>query len=447
MDRLDALFAWIESFTNLERSGSVFSARSYQLERMHLLADRLGRPQAAFRSAHIAGSKGKGSTAALLAWSWQASGLRTGLYTSPHVETYLERFAVLEGGRSDPRPRLLASLGARLRRHIEALPQKTLAEYGQPTTFELLTLLAFELFRASDCGAAVLETGIGGRLDATNVTLPEVCLLTPIEKEHTDVLGDTLQAIAREKGGIIKPGVPVYSSAQEPEVREVLRAIAAERGSPIVFADEELESLETSWSTDGTAVRLRFRGEPERRYRLALIGDFQAENAALVALAAGRTLGLGEEALSRGFAAARLPARLELLRTSPAVVLDGAHTPRSVERVLAVFRALFGEEGVLLFGAARGKKIDEMAALLAPAFRRIVITKPGTFKESDPERTHSSFASFQPSARLETDTGAALQLALELTEARRPLLVLGSFYLAGEVRRRMTGPGGQAGSR
>ena len=443
MDRLRELFGWIESFTNLERSGAVFSARAYQLERMRGLAQRLGSPQEAYRSFHVAGSKGKGSTAALLAWSLQASGLRTGLYTSPHVESYLERYAVLENGASDPHPQLLADLGARLRENIETLPREFLEEYGQPTTFELLTLLAFELFRESGCRAAVLETGIGGRLDATNVVTPELCLLTPIEREHTDVLGDTLGEIAREKGGIIKPGVPVYSSAQAPEVRAVLRGIAARQRSPIAFLDEELEDLSSRFTPEGTDLELRFHGEPPRRYRLALIGDFQAENAALVDLAARRTLGLGGEALEQGFLAARLPARLELLRPRPPVVLDGAHTPRSVERVLAAFRALYGSDGVLLFGAARGKKIAEMAALLAPAFQRIVITTPGVFKQSDPVETHRLFQGLCPAARLEPDTGAALALALELTEAQRPLLVLGSFYLAGEVRRRFLAPRGQ----
>jgi dihydrofolate synthase/folylpolyglutamate synthase len=443
LDRLGELFGWIESFTNLERSGAVFSARAYQLERMRRLAQGLGSPQDAYRSFHVAGSKGKGSTAALLAWSLQASGLRTGLYTSPHVESYLERYAVLEHGAGDSRAALLADLGGRLRQHIGELPVEFLEEYGRPTTFELLTLLAFELFRESGCRTAVLETGIGGRLDATNVVIPELCLLTPIEREHTDVLGDTLGQIAREKGGIIKPGVPVYSAAQAPEVRAVLRGIAAERGSPITFLDEELEELSSRLAPEGTELAVRFRGEPLRRYRLALIGDFQAENAALVDLAARRTLGLAGEALERGFLLARLPARMELLRTRPAVVLDGAHTPHSVERVLAAFRALYGTEGVLLFGAARGKKIAEMAALLAPAFQRIVITTPGTFKESDPAETHRLFQGFSPAALLEPDTGAGLARALELTEARRPLLVLGSFYLAGEVRRRFLAPRGQ----
>jgi dihydrofolate synthase/folylpolyglutamate synthase len=443
-DRLQALFGWIESFTNLERSGAVFSARAYQLERMRRLSERLGSPQDGFRSFHVAGSKGKGSTAALLAWSLQAAGLRTGLYTSPHVESYLERYAVLEEGASDSCPQLLVELGACLREGIDALPGEFLEELGRPTTFELLTLLAFELFRESRCRAAVLETGIGGRLDATNVVTPELCLLTPIEKEHTDVLGETLEEIAREKGGIIKPGVPVYSAPQAPAAREVLRGIAADRGSPIAFLDEELAELSSRYTPEGTELAVRFRGEPERRYRLALIGDYQAENAALVDLAARRTLGLPGEALERGFLAARLPARLELLRSRPPVVLDGGHTPRSVERVLAVFRTLFGGQGVLLFGAARGKKIAEMAALLAPAFERIVITTPGTFKESDPAEAHRLFRALAPAARLEPDTGAALELALELTEARRPLLVLGSFYLAGEVRRRLLAPSGQS---
>lgn len=432
---IEELFSWIESFTNLERSGALFSARAYQLERMSRLLERFGRPQDAFRSAHIAGSKGKGSTAALLAWSLQASGARTGLYTSPHVDSYLERFAVLEGGRLDHEPGRLLELGRGLHQGVEGLPEEFLSRHGRPTTFELLTLLAFCLFRDRHCAWAVLETGIGGRLDATNTVSPELCLITPIELEHTDVLGDTLQAIAREKGGIIKPGVPVYSAPQEAEAREVLRATARERGSPITFLDEELESLESRYGLEGTEVALRFRGEPERRYTLSLIGDFQAENAALVDLAARRTLGLSEQALRRGLRAARLPGRLELFSREPAVVLDGAHTPRSAARVLAVFRSLFGAHGVLLFGAAKGKKTAEMAALLAPAFERIVITAPGTFKESEPEAVHRQFSAFRPSANLEARTEKALSLALRLTEGKRPLLVLGSFYLAGEVRR------------
>jgi dihydrofolate synthase/folylpolyglutamate synthase len=438
---LDELFSWIEGFTNLERSGAQFSSRAYQLDRMRRLLERFGSPQKAFRSAHIAGSKGKGSTAALLAWSLQASGLRTGLYTSPHVDSYLERFAVLENGRLDHAPDTLLELGRRMHQEVEGLPRDFLDEYGPPTTFELLTLLAFCLFRDLACPWAVLETGIGGRLDATNTVSPELCLITPIELEHAEVLGDTLQAIAREKAGIIKPGVPVYSAPQAGEVREVLRSAARERASPIVFLDEELESLESRYGLEGTEVSLRFRGEPERHYALSLIGDFQAENAALVELAARRSLGLGGEAIRQGLLAARLPGRLELLSREPPVVLDGAHTPRSVTRVMSVFRALFGPDGVLLFGAAKGKNTAEMSAILAPAFERIVITTPGSFKESEPARVHGQFLALRPSAHLEPRTAEALELALRLTEGWRPLLVIGSFYLAGEVRRAFSARG------
>jgi dihydrofolate synthase/folylpolyglutamate synthase len=439
------LFSWIEGFTNLERSGALFSSRAYQLDRMRRLLERFGSPQDAFRSAHIAGSKGKGSTAALLAWSLQASGQRTGLYTSPHVDTYLERFAVLDGGRLDHAPDALLELGRRMQQAVEGLPRDFLDEYGPPTTFELLTLLAFCLFRDLACPWAVLETGIGGRLDATNTVSPKLCLITPIEREHTEVLGDTLQAIAREKAGIIKPGVPVYSAPQDGEVREMLRSAARERASPISFLDEELESLDSRYGLEGTEVFLRFRGEPERRYTLTLIGDFQAENAALVDLAARRTLGLDDEALRLGLRAAWLPGRLELLSREPPVVMDGAHTPRSVSRVLAVFRALFGSAGVLLFGAAKGKNTAEMSAILAPAFERIVITAPGSFKESEPELVHRQFLALRPSAHLEPRTAEALTLALHLTEGRRPLLVLGSFYLAGEVRRAFSARGQSPG--
>lgn len=429
---LDELFAYIESFTNLERSGALFSSRSYQLDRMRLLLERFGSPQGGFRCVHIAGSKGKGSTAALLAWALHQAGYLTGLYTSPHVESYLERIAVLPDG---PEPELLLAMGERMHQGIEELPEELLQNYGRPTTFELLTLLAFCAFRESACRYAVLETGIGGRLDATNTVLPELCLITPIEREHTDVLGDTLESIAREKGGIIKPGVPVFSSPQEAVVREVLRGIARERASPICFLDEELASLDCSYSVGGTQVRLRPKGEGESRYRLSLIGDYQGENAALVHLAGTRVLSLPERALQEGFEKASLPGRMEIVRHEPAVVLDGAHTPHSVARVLQVFRTLFGEDGVLLFGAAKGKKTDEMAALLAPAFKRIVVTAPGSFKESEPEKVYRQFRSLQPAARLEKRTGVAVQMALELTGGKRPLLVTGSFYLVGEARR------------
>jgi len=428
---LEEVFRYIESFTNLEKSGSLFTSRSYRLDRMQLLLERFGHPQLAYRTIHIAGTKGKGSTATLLAHALKSAGVRTGLYTSPHVISYVERIEVL--GQEPDTPWILA-LGEQIRAAVERLPAETIQTMGSPNTFELLTLLAFCTFREAGCEYVVVETGIGGRLDATNLVDPELCLITPIELEHTDVLGDTLEAIAREKAGIFKPGKPIYSAPQPGEVRKELKLAAERAGSPITFLDEQLDSFQAHFSASGTQLRFALKGGQEFSYSLALIGTVQAENAALVHLAAERSLPWLLPALETGFAAASLPARMEVLRRDPAVVIDGAHTPRSVQIVLDTFTRLFGTEGVLLFAAAAGKKIPEMAQILAPAFREVVVTTPGTFRESNAEEVRRAFARLNPNTLLIPETAQALSRARQLAGSQRPLLVTGSFYLAGLVR-------------
>jgi dihydrofolate synthase/folylpolyglutamate synthase len=259
-------------------------------------------------------------------------------------------------------------------------------------------------------------------------------VITPIELEHTEVLGNTLEAIAREKAGILKPGVPVICAPQTAEAEDVLRATAAQRGCPITFLDEELERLEVRCTPEGTGVRLRLRDGTEQALRLAMLGAHQGENAALAFLAL-RRLGLAPEAIAAGCAAALLPARMELLRRDPPVVLDGAHTPRSVARVLESFGTLFPAKGVLLFAAAADKRIGEMAAILAPAFQAIVTTSTGGLRESRPQEVHDLFARVNPATELVVEPGAALERALDKAAGRLPLLITGSFYLAGEVRR------------
>ena len=459
---LGEAFAWIESFTNLERSPSLFNPRSYQLDRMRALCAASGDPQRAVPTVHLAGTKGKGSTAVLIAEGLRHAGRRTGLYTSPHVTSYRERIRVLSGGRlgagtragvetgaateapEGPSEALLLSQAEDLRGLVESLPGKLLEEYGPPSTFELLTLLAFRTFRASDCDIVVVETGIGGRLDATNLILPELTLITPIELEHTEVLGDTLEAIAWEKAGIIKPGVPVICAPQKPEAETVLRSAARERGCPIAFLDEELSELDVRCTPEGTRVRLRLRDGAGQELRLAMLGAHQGENAAIAFLAL-RRLGVPAAAATAGFAAAALPARMEVLRRRPPVVLDGAHTPRSVARVLESFATLFPGRGILLFAAAADKRIGEMAAILAPAFRAVVITTTGSQRESRPEEAHRQFAAVNPATVLVPDPAAALERALAIADPGLPVLITGSFYLAGEVRRAWARRGAVAG--
>jgi dihydrofolate synthase/folylpolyglutamate synthase len=428
---LEEVFRYIESFTNLESSASLFSPRTYRLDRMRMLLERFGHPQRSYRTVHIAGTKGKGSTATMLACCLQAAGIRTGLYTSPHVTSYLERMEVLGAA---PQISMLLDLAEAVREAVERLPEEAVQAMGPPNTFELLTLLAFCYFREAGCTHVVVETGIGGRLDATNLVDPQFCLITPIELEHTEVLGDTLPAIAREKAGIFKPRKPVYCAPQQPEVKEELKQAAARIGCPIVFLDEQMRSFEAQVTSEGTEVGFRLAGEQPVRYSLALIGTVQGQNAALVHLAVRRSFPWAEAALARGFAAARLPARMEILRRDPAVVIDGAHTPHSVHQVLDTFLRLFGSDGVLLFAAAAGKKVAEMAQILAPAFRDIVVTAPGSFRASNAPEVYAAFRRLNPATVLVADTGRALAQARAIAGTARPLLVTGSFYLVGTVR-------------
>jgi dihydrofolate synthase/folylpolyglutamate synthase len=430
-------FAWVESFTNLERGLAPFDDRSYHLDRMRRLLALFADPHGSCPLIHVAGTKGKGSTCALLAGALAASGRRTGLYTSPHVASPFERI-VLAG--EPERPAALVQAARGMQAVVDALPAEDGAGFP-PTTFELYTLLAFLYFREAACDIAVIETGIGGRLDATNVIVPEASLVTPIDLEHTDVLGGTLGEIAAEKAGILKPGVSAFIGLQPPAAEEVFRGAARERGSPVAFLAEEMTGREVTLSPAGTHLHLELRGRPAADFQLSMLGEFQAENAALAFLALARlhpeiTLAQFEQ----GFRAARLPGRMELFPGDPPLVLDGAHTPLSVRRLAESFVSVFARPGrprgaVLLFGSVAGKNPLAMAEVLAPRFESIVVSTPGTFKASDPAGVAAIFARINPRTELVPDPAAALARARELSGGTLPVLVTGSFYMVAEIRR------------
>jgi dihydrofolate synthase / folylpolyglutamate synthase len=426
------VFRWAESFTNLERLVTSTDQRDYRLDRMALLLGRFGSPHRGPRIVHVAGTKGKGSTAALIASALHAAGFRTGAYLSPHVLSAFERIQVM--GEREDEARLVRSAGA-VKEYVDTIPAEGLPGHFALTTFELLTLIAFLYYRDAGCTDVVVEVGIGGRLDATNVVTPVASVITPLDLEHTELLGDTIEKIAFEKGGIIKDGVPAFSAAQLPGPREVFRGIAAERGSALSFVDDEAALGDVRVDRAGTSFSLALRGEPREAFQLALVGAFQAENAALAYLALRRTRPEISAAMCRaGFAAVRLPGRMELRDGKPPILLDGAHTPLAVDRLLASFQEIFPGEAVLLFGSVAGKNPDAMAAILAPAFSSIVISTPGTFKESDPRGVAALFGARNPATFLEPDPARALARARELA-AGRPVLVTGSFYMVAEIRR------------
>ncbi len=457
-------FRWAEGFTNLETGKLPFDKRNYRLDRMRALLELLGNPQAAYRIVHVAGTKGKGSTAALIASVLDASGEKTGLYTSPHVATPLERITV---SGAFPGRTAFVELARDLSRRIDGLRDGSLPGGFRPTTFELYTLLAFLSFRAEGCAAAVIETGIGGRLDATNVVSPVASVITPLDLEHTEILGDTIEKIAEEKAGIIKSGAPVYIGLQPGETREVFRRAASINSTTAVFLDEELDGLDASIDAAGTTARIALKGAPPGEFRLSLLGRFQAENAALAYLALTRSFpGIPRGAYAEGFLKASLPGRMEVLRRPPPqgqggpeasesaigdgarvdvrggtpprsapIVLDGAHTPLAVRRLMESFSEIFPGDAVLLFGSVAGKKPEEMARILAPAFRRIVVSTPGTFKESDPEAVAKIFKNLNPGTILVKDPREALRAAEEAAGYKLPILVTGSFYMIAEIRR------------
>jgi dihydrofolate synthase / folylpolyglutamate synthase len=430
------VFAWTDSFTNLEKGTLPFDKRNYRLDRMRRLLGLFDDPDASLRIIHVAGTKGKGSTSALLASVLDAAGHRTGLYTSPHVTSPFERIAIAG---EPPHPELLVRIGREVKAAIDSVPQGGMPGHFAPTTFELYTLLAFLYFREAGCEEAIVETGIGGRLDATNIVMSEASVITPLDLEHMDILGDTIEKIAREKAGIIKPGAPAFSGFQPPPAKQVLRDAARSCGSPITFLDEELERLGTSLDARGTSFTLQLKGDDPVELRLSLLGEFQAENAALACLTLRRTRPEIPPGCYRdGLLAASLPGRMEVLGSNPPVVLDGAHTPLAVARLVDSFDRIFPGEAVLLFGSVTGKRPREMASILARRFPRIVISTPGTFKESDPEKVFEIFRGLNPDTVLERSPEGALRKARQESAGTRPILVTGSFYMVAEIRRLLT---------
>jgi dihydrofolate synthase / folylpolyglutamate synthase len=432
----DEAFGYFEAFTNFERRRLTPEDREYRLDRMFALLEHFGRPHEGPSFFHVAGTKGKGSTAAYLASALQAAGHRTGLYLSPHVSSYNERISI--DGAPVPAS-LLTGLASWIADEMDTGALEDLRGGFGPTTFELLTLLALLCFRAAGCREAVIEVGIGGRLDATNVIIPATSVITPLDLEHTQLLGDTLASIAREKAGIIKPGRPVFVGYQQQEAREVFAAIAAERGAALQFLADRVVSLEARVGRTGTSIDITLADDEPRSFHLAMLGRFQAENAALAWLALrGTRPDVPFTAVQTGFARARLPGRMEIAAIDPPLVLDAAHTPLATDRLLETFRELFPQPGVLVFGSVAGKRPADMARILAPAFPHVIVTTPGTFKESDPRETWELFHALRPATELEPDPARALARALELSGGTRPILVTGSFYLLGEIRRALS---------
>ena len=432
-------FNYIESFTNLERNPACAKSE-YKLERMAYMLEATGHPERSFKAVHIAGSKGKGSTAAITAAVLAAHGYRTGMFTSPHLVSYKERITLAGTFFPD-------EVYIRNTQLIKDMLDngKLTGILGQPTTFELLTLLAFLIFKEQGCQWAVLETGMGGRLDATNLVVPEVSIITPIELEHCDVLGNTIEKIAFEKAGIIKHGVPVVVQHQKPEALEVLRRRAEELRSPFIYADDHIKIENRKLGSGGSTFTLSMDG---RQYSIMtnLAGDFQCDNIASSLLALSQIMpDIEMHKTLKALQDVPLEGRMEIIGTGPSIVVDGSHTAYSIQRLLDSCKAIFGTGGVLVFGSVKGKNYQAMLDLLIPSFDKVIISEPQGFKETDVEDVYSYAKSLCDTRQhtgkpliLEPVPEKALKLAIaEAAElnGKKPVVVTGSFYLAGAIKK------------
>lgn len=404
------------------------------LERSRALLAAMGDPQRRFPSVLIAGTNGKGSTSALLASMAQAAGYRTGLYTSPHLERVEERLRI--GGRT-----IESGQFAELLADLIALAER---ETGSPPTyFEAVTLAAFRWFAEEAVDLAVVEVGLGGRLDATNLCDPVLSLITPIGFDHREFLGDTLAAIAREKAGILRSDRPALVWIEDAEPAESVTTVAAEVGADLHFASDEVRIEEIAFAGwDGQRVRI---ATPLRRYdlRLALLGAHQAKNLGLAVRAAEILTDVGfsklsPEAIAQGAAACRWPGRLEPIEIPGGrrALLDAAHNT-SGAAVLAQFLDRLSQPVDLLFGVLADKDYTDMLALLAPRGRHIVLTTPASPRAKDPAEL-ALLLGDREGVLVEPDPTRALERALAL--GGEVLVVCGSIYLVGEIRKRLCSP-------
>lgn len=413
-----------ETVRYLYSLGNEVKTAKLGLERISVLLRALGDPHRFGAFVHVAGTNGKGSTSAMIESALRAAGLRTGLYSSPHLVEPTERIRI--AGADVPRENFVRSFQA-----VHTAAEGLLAEGAidlHPTYFETVTAMAFVLFREAGVDITVLEVGLGGRLDATNVVLPRLAVITPIDFDHEAFLGRSLDSIAREKGGILKPGVPAVLAAQRPEAEAALLECAHASASPV--------HRSAAWTADDLSIDAygsRFTAAGRRRYPVEcpLAGVHQVDNA-LTAVAALDALDIEPEAVRAGIRSVRWPGRLEFVRRRPDVILDGAHNPAGA-RALAAYLARFhsGRTIRLIYGAMRDKAVAEMAAILFPLAAEVIAAAPAQARAVRPELIldFAENVSIRPAAHI----GDALDIALR--GAPDDLVVItGSLFLVGEAR-------------
>lgn len=424
--------------------GNEVKTAKYGLERITTVLEALGHPERLPRIVHVAGTNGKGSTSAMIESGLRAAGLRTGLFTSPHLLQPTERIRI--NGCPATAEQFTAAFD-RVHACAEVLLNRGAIDF-HPTYFETVTAMAFVLFQELKTETVVLEVGLGGRLDATNVVHPELCVITPIDFDHEALLGKSLEAIAGEKAGILKRGVPAVFAAQRPEAQQTLDRRASQLGVEVIRAQEVWRVEDVSYSPRGSSFTVaqeflpacdsQLKTAPARAQTAArplhiqcpLAGEHQVGNA-VVAVTTLARLGVLDSAIEHGIAATRWPGRLDRVSETPEIILDGAHNPAGARALAAYIRRFYsGRHVVLIYGAMRDKAVAEMTGILFAHAHEVIATTPRQSRAVDPDTIRD--LADHPCVRTAPDLAAALAMARR-SPPDRVIFITGSLFLVGEA--------------
>lgn len=429
-DSYQAALDYVLSFADYERASR--SAVVFDLSRIEAMLRILGGPHLAAKSVQIAGTKGKGSTSAMIASVLTASGYTTGLYTSPHLHTIRERIQV------DGKPieeNEFANLVEKLKPEIEAMNR--LGNLGELTTFEILTTLAFAYFKEKKVDFQVMETGLGGRLDATNVVMPEVCAITSISFDHTEILGNTIAKIAAEKAGIIKPGSIVVCAPQLPEASTVIEKTCHEKGAGLIRVGQEIRWQRKESSHSGQSFRLEGMRD-NYDLTIPLLGEHQLDNAAVAVASLEVLAGLGARispaSIAAGLSRVSWPGRLQILQYSPLFVVDSAHNTDSVMKLRKALKQYFQfDDVVLIIGISQDKDIAGMAAELSSLSHNIIVTRSRNPRAAATSALVAVFSERGSTPQVTENVASAVDLALAKATPRDLVCATGSLFVVAEV--------------
>lgn len=424
---------YLSGLNDYEKSPQPLTVKSnYDLRRMQELLNKLGNPHSGRKTVHIAGTKGKGSTACMIASILATAGYTTGLFTSPHLFSWQERIAL--NGKNITQKEFTALVEA-IKPCVDDLNFK--AKFGHLTTFEVLTAMALAYFNLKKAAIQVLEVGLGGRLDSTNVVHGDICVITSLSLDHTAILGDSLEKIAREKAGIIKRGSIVISAPQPPEAAAVIRTKCRSLNTPLLEVANNLSWHRTGGDYSHQSFTLRTQ---QQTYDLSipLLGDHQMENAACAVAAIealqSMRLKITHHDIVKGMARVNWPLRLQVLGSGPLLVIDGAHNVYSVKTLVSAIRKYFKfRRAFVIFGASRDKDIAGMARELKVLADEFILTSSKHARAASPEILKGIFRQAGITAFI-ADTGRdALSRALTCASSEDIIVATGSLFLAADI--------------